>query len=129
MDAKNVSLLNLSPSQLCKAAELKERIDELMSELGPVLEGVTRTPGQRADGAADNRRTGKRTMSAEGRRRIAEAARARWARVRGENGKTPDTASSNAGPKKRTMSAAARRKIAAAARARWAKVKAEKAKA
>ena len=129
MDAKNVSLLNLSPSQLRKAAELKDRIDQLIRELGQILDGAATAPGQRANVAANNGPTGKRTMSAEGRRRIAEAARARWARVRGESGKTAGAASSNEGPKKRTMSAAARRKIAAAARARWAKVKAEKAKA
>ena len=124
MDAKIVSLLNLSPSQLRKAADLKDRIDALMRELGQILDGGASMPGQRVSVAANNRPTGKRTMSAEGRRRIAEAARARWARVRGENGKMPDTVTSNGGPKKRTMSAAARRKIAAAARARWAKVKA-----
>ena len=125
MDAKNVSLLNLSPSQLRKAADLKDRIDELMSELGRVMEGAAGTRTLRANGPADNGRTGKRTMSAEGRRRIAEAARARWAKIRAEKGHVQPAATS-AAPKKRTMSAAARRRIAAAARARWAKVRAGK---
>ena len=53
-----------------------------------------------------------RTISAAGRRRIAAAQRARWAKVRGK-----------AATPKRTMSASSRRKIAAAQRARWAKVK------
>jgi hypothetical protein len=51
-----------------------------------------------------------RTISAAGRKRIAAAQRARWAKVRGKTA-TP----------KRTMSASSRRKIAAAQRARWAK--------
>jgi hypothetical protein len=55
-----------------------------------------------------------RTISAAGRKRIAAAQRARWAKVKGK-----------AAPK-RTMSASSRRKIAAAQRARWAKVRATK---
>jgi hypothetical protein len=57
-----------------------------------------------------------RTISAAGRKRIATAQRARWAKVRGKV-KTP----------KRTMSSASRRKIAAAQRARWARVNKSKA--
>ena len=56
-----------------------------------------------------------RTISAAGRKRIAAAQRARWARVRGK-----------AATPKQTMSASSRRKIAAAQRARWAKVRAKK---
>jgi len=57
-------------------------------------------------------------ISAAGRARIAAAARARWARVKGQQKVVPI---SKAG--KRTMSAAARRKIAASQRARWAKIR------
>jgi hypothetical protein len=57
-----------------------------------------------------------RTISAAGRKRIAAAQRARWAKVRGNAKAAP----------KRTMSALSRRKIAAAQRARWAKVRAAK---
>ena len=52
-----------------------------------------------------------RTISVAGRKRIAAAQRARWAKQK------------QAQKPKRTMSASARRKIAAAQRARWAKVK------
>src|SRR5713226_3859816 len=52
-----------------------------------------------------------RTISAAGRKRIAAAQRARWARVRRKAKVAP----------KRTMSASSRRKIAAAQRRRWAK--------
>jgi hypothetical protein len=58
-----------------------------------------------------------RTMSAAGRKRIAAAQRARWAKVRSK---------SNIAKPKRTMSAASRRKIAAAQRARWAKIRARR---
>ena len=61
-------------------------------------------------GGAAKRRS-RRTLSASGRKRIAAAQRARWAKVRGQT-KTG----------RRTMSASARRKIAAAQRARWAKL-------
>jgi hypothetical protein len=61
----------------------------------------------------------RRTISASGRRRIAAAQRARWAKGNGQR----KIASIQPHKPKRTMSAAARRKIAAAQRARWAKVK------
>jgi hypothetical protein len=60
----------------------------------------------------------RRTISASGRRRIAAAQRARWAKLKAKN-----VVSNATKPAKRTMSASARRKIAAAQRARWAKVK------
>jgi hypothetical protein len=61
---------------------------------------------------------GKRQISAAGRKRIAAAQRARWAKVRGE---------AKVATPKRTMSASSRRKIAAAQRARWAKFRKSKA--
>jgi 16S rRNA G1207 methylase RsmC len=54
----------------------------------------------------------KRTISVAGRKRIAAAQRARWAKQK------------RAQKPKRTMSASARRKIALAQRKRWAKLKA-----
>jgi hypothetical protein len=59
-----------------------------------------------------------RTISVSGRKRIAAAQRARWAKLKAKN-----VISNATKPGKRTMSASARRKIAAAQRARWAKVK------
>jgi hypothetical protein len=58
-----------------------------------------------------------RTISAAGRKRIAAAQRARWAKVKGKGKAAP----------KRTMSASSSRKIAAAQRARWARVNKSKA--
>ena len=105
----------LTVVELKKAVSIKERIEELESELASLL-GDSR----RSSGAGVARGPGKRRkMSAAGRAKIAAAARARWARFHAAKGKT--TAKG-----KRTMSPAARAKIAAAARARWAKVKAGK---
>jgi len=58
-----------------------------------------------------------RSMSAAGRRAIAAAARARWAKYRGEK-------PTKTGGKRRKMSAAARAKMVRVARARWRKAKA-----
>jgi hypothetical protein len=114
------SLLGLSVAQLRRAAELKERIEALNSELLSVLESgnIAASPLKREP----------RKMSRSARLRIAAAARARWARVRGEKGLgSPNEKKPASGRKpKRTMSEAAKRKIAAAARARWARIKAAK---
>lgn len=56
-------------------------------------------------------------MSRAGRAAIAAAARARWAKVRGEKADKPVK-------KRKKFSAAARKKMAAVAKARWAKAKA-----
>ena len=58
-------------------------------------------------------RSGRRTMSADARRRIGEAQRRRWAKVKATS-------------RIRVLSAAARRRIAAAQKARWAKFRATK---
>ncbi len=71
-----------------------------------------------------------RIISVASRRKMAQAQRARWAKVR--NGSKPAVGAAKAtrsAPAKRTMSVSARRKIAAAQRARWAKVKAQEKKA
>lgn len=68
-----------------------------------------------------------RVVSAAARRRMAQAQRARWARVRQKSG-TGGKAAKPSG-KKRVLSAAARRKIADAQRARWARFRAKHEKA
>lgn len=117
-------LLNLTVSQLKKAADLKERIDALNNELAQILDGETPVPFTPTATPRRGRPPGKRGgMSAAGRARIAAAARARWAKIKSAGG-AANLGVAGAPKKKRTMSAAARAKIAAAARARWAKVKA-----
>jgi len=70
------------------------------------------------------KRGGRRHMSAAGRKRISEAAKARWAAKRMAVAK-PAAAkpATKATTGRRTMSAAARKKIAEAQRKRWAAVK------
>src|ERR1039458_868136 len=67
-----------------------------------------------------------RIVSAVSRRRMAQAQRARWARVRGRSRSRSAGKTTRPAPARRTMSASARRKIAAAQRKRLAKVKAGK---
>jgi hypothetical protein len=69
-----------------------------------------------------------RTISAASRRKMAQAQKARWQKVR-EQSQPIVKAKTGAAPVKRTMSAAARRKIAAFQRARWARIKAQQKKA
>src|SRR5947209_7193589 len=99
---------NLSAQQLRQAASIKDKIDELQTELERLLGSSTSAPS-----------TGKRTwkMSASARAKIAAAQKARWAKVKG---KSVESAKKG----KRKMSAAGRAKIAAAARLRWKKAKA-----
>ena len=119
LQSADMDVTNLSPAQLRKAAELKERIDSMTSELASILGAASSLNPQPLPP-----KSGRRQMSAAGRARIAAAARARWAKLRG-------SANSNTGPQsaigsrpRRRMSAAARARIAAAAKARWAKAKA-----
>jgi hypothetical protein len=92
------------------------------------LEGLAGRNGAKTP--TSNGRRPRRGMSAAGRRRIAEAQRARWARARMKVVPTPSQAKGQASrrAKRRTISAAGRRRIAAAQRRRWAKQKAQTAK-
>jgi len=96
----------------------QEQLQKLESAIS-VLEGLGSGNGSHA---RTSPRAG-RVVSIAARRRMAQAQRARWARVRG--------ASTNGKPAARrhgmrVLSAEARRKIAAAQRARWARFRAEK---
>ena len=102
-----MSIINLTSTQLRRAASITEQIEELNNELNKLVGGST-TPAKTA--------RPKRRMSAAGRARISAAAKARWAKVKG--------AKPAAKKARRKMSAASRAKIAASARARWAKAKA-----
>jgi hypothetical protein len=111
------SITSLSAQQLRRAAEIKDKIQSLESELNRIFGSPAKSP---AVAPAPKKR---RKMSAAGRARIVAAAKARWAKVKGKK--------LNAAPAqkpKRQMSAAARAKISTAAKARWAKWKATKQK-
>src|SRR5437879_6569963 len=108
----NASFNSLSPQQLRRAADVKERVDSLQSELARLLGGSLQPVNQTSA-------PHKRTMSAAGRARIAAAARKRWASIKRSN-----PAKTGAHPK-RQMSAAAKARLSAIARARWKRVRAE----
>jgi hypothetical protein len=100
--------LDLTVNQLKRAAAIKEQIEDLNKELSSIL-GVSGDAG-----AAPKK---KRSISASGRRNIAAAQRARWARVQSEKSTPP--AKSAAAAKKKRMSRATRARLAARMRAYW----------
>ena len=98
----------------------RERLAEQVAELRVMLDG--RPAESTAKSETPKRR--RRKMSAAGRKAIAEAQKARWAKIRGVS-----ASSSNAAKPKRKLSAAGRKAIIAAAKRRWALKRAEAAKA
>ena len=103
------------------ATQLQKERTRLQDELHRVTAALTAFGKVYVNGSKLSK---KPTLSADGRKRIAAAQRARWAKVRAGNGPEQKVAGI---PNKRTMSAAARKRIAAAQKARWAKVRAKKA--
>jgi len=67
---------NLSATQLRRAAQLKDKIGKLQSQLSKLL-GAPASKSQRAPGK-------RRRMSAAARAKIAAAQRARWAKEKGK---------------------------------------------
>jgi hypothetical protein len=121
------NIKDLSTEQLKRAIEIKEQIEALQAQLDSIESGggsgAKRGPGRppKGTGRGPGRPKGSRKMSAAGRRAIAAAAKARWAKYRGESAAA---AAEKPAKKRRKMSAAARKKMAAFAKARWAKAKA-----
>jgi len=104
-----MNTLNLSAQQLRHAADIKEQIAELESELQSIL-------GEGGNGVPSPARLRKNRMSDAGRLAIITAQKLRWSKYKSPKAKPT--------AKKRTMSTAAKAKIAAAARLRWKKAKA-----
>jgi hypothetical protein len=100
----------------------REEIEGKMAEIRGLLSGKSASGSTGA--TASEPPTKKRTMSAAGRRRIAEAQRQRWA---AQKSAKEAPAKKRTGAKKRTMSAAGRQRIADATRKRWAALRAQKA--
>jgi len=104
----------LTPKQLRRAATVQERIESLQKELGRILG----TSGQTVTAVAPRKRW---KLSAAAKARIAAAARARWARVKGEK-----LSAKPAGKARAKMSAAAKARLSAKLKAIWAARKAAK---
>ena len=74
-----MSITNITPKQLRRAASLKEKINRLQDELGSLLGGSGATAGKPA--------RQKRNLSAAARKKIADAQRRRWAKYNAAKGK------------------------------------------
>jgi hypothetical protein len=106
------SLINLTPRELRRAADVQDKIASLQKELQRILG----SPATDQNGAPPKRRKWK--MSAAARGKIAAAQRARWAKQRGK--KAPKA---TAKPR-RKVSAAVRKRLGQLVKARWAKARA-----
>jgi hypothetical protein len=95
-----------------RAQSQVEKLDQAIS----VIESLDGT------GTSEKINQPKRIISADSRRKMALAQKARWARLGKES--KPAASAGSVHKKGRTMSAAARKRIAAAQRARWAKIRA-----
>jgi hypothetical protein len=112
-------------SALQQLREERKQAEQQVETLDRAITAIEGIIGRSSGLTRDGRRPA-RVMSAAARRRIAQAQKARWARVR-QNSTAPGR--SNVAGKRRTLSVAARRKIAAAQRARWARFRAKQQKA
>ena len=115
------TFISLTAATLREAAAIKDKIDELGSQLVQILGGGFLKPSAPA-GKTTGKKRGRRKMSAASRARMAAAQKARWAKAKGKSVVAKTTV--NGAKKKRTMSPEGRARIAAAQRARWAKKKA-----
>jgi hypothetical protein len=98
-------------------SDLQTERRRLENELRRVVAALTAFGNVCIRGSRPTRK--KRTISAAGRKRIAAAQRARWAKIKGRK------VVSISSRKGRTMSPAARKRIVAAQKARWAKWRAQ----
>jgi len=99
-------------------SELQKERKRLEDELHRVAAALAAFGNVYLHGSRPTRKN--RTISAAGRKRIAAAQRARWAKIKGQK------VVSIGSRKGRTMTRAARKRIVAAQKARWEKWRAQK---
>jgi chromosome segregation ATPase len=102
--------LDLTVSQLKRAAAIKEQIEDLNKELRGILGAPATTR------AAPKK---KRTMSAAAKKQLAAARKARWANLRRANPATQSVTPA-VQAKKKTVSRATKAKLSAKLKAYWA---------
>ena len=114
------SILDLSPDQLRRAAQIKDQITSLEKQMQALL-------GQSAP-ASPSKPVVAGGMSKAARAKISAAMKARWAKRKAGSKTLPTNAApaASAPRKRKPMSAAQRAQIAETLRARWAKIKAGK---
>jgi hypothetical protein len=130
-------MINLTSTQLRKAADLKDQIASLQAQLTTLL-GGSKTSAPAATVKPMLAKKG--AMSAAGKARIIAAQKARWAKIKAAKAKSAPVAKAvvarkpvaKAGKpavakKGRVISAEARAKMAAAAKLMWVKIKAAQA--
>jgi hypothetical protein len=101
--------------------EQRSAIDRAISVLREVNGSSATTTGAHAIAQG---KTGKRRLSPEGRRRIIEATKKRWAAKRlAEAGTGTKTAAVSSGSRRSRLSAAGRKRLALAMKKRWAAAK------
>jgi hypothetical protein len=115
-----MSNLNSALQQLRDERKQAQSQVQKLDQAIAVIEGLS---GRSTAGRTTTKRGG-RTLSAEARRRISEAQRARWAARKKQSGSTA-SAGPRPVPARKQLSPAARRKIAAAQKARWAKFRSQ----
>lgn len=106
-------MINITPTQLRKAADIQEKIQSLQEELGQLLS---------ASGPGENTATEppkKYKFSAAARARMRAAQKARWAKIKGP----APSIERGIEPKRKQLSAAKLRALAKARAARSAKVR------
>src|SRR4051794_23682838 len=121
--APMTSLNSVSTEQLKQAVQIKEEIARLEKRLNAILGGQGQTQAAAPSKATAGK--GRRPMSAAGRAKIAAAAKARWAKIKGGAAKAAANSSTKAakpqaGKKKGGLTPEGRAKLAAAMKARWA---------
>ena len=109
--------------------ELREERKQAQLQVEKLDQAISVIESLNGSGTVTQANQPTRVISAASRRKMAQAQRARWARVRGASHTIALAKTTAPAPMKRTMSAAARRKIAAFQKARWAKIKAQQKKA
>jgi hypothetical protein len=90
-------MINATPAQLRKAADIQERIQSLQEELGQLLGGEVSTPALATEAPKK-----KRKFSAAARAKMRAAQKARWAKIKGT---APATSDKPAKKAKKKMSA------------------------
>jgi hypothetical protein len=90
-------MINATPAQLRKAADIQERIQSLQEELDQLLGGEVSTPAQATETPKK-----KWKFSAASRAKMRAAQKARWAKIKGS---TPVTSAKPAKKAKKKMSA------------------------
>ena len=117
-------LMQLTPAQLRKAADIQEKIESLKKELDQVLAVLVAAPTAALE-ATEPAKRGRKRFSAKTRAKMAAAQKARWAAKKGEI-VTPAKPEIKVAPAKEQPAKQPKKTKKPVSEARWAKVRAAK---